>query len=55
MTQNTVHVRASRAAIRQALMQLPAMARAGGPIADAMMTRCGMAILGRIKQAFIVK
>jgi len=52
---NTVHVRASRAAIRQALARLPTVARAGGPVADAMMVRCGVALLGRIKQAFVAK
>lgn len=52
---NTVHVRATHDEIRNALMQAPAVARQGGPIADAMMTRVGMAVLGRIKQAFVVK
>ena len=55
MTHNTIHVRASRAAIRQAIAQTPATACTTGPIANAMMTRCGMALLGRIKQAFVVK
>lgn len=55
MTTNTVHTRASRASIRAAIAQLPSLARAGGPIADAMMTRVGMAALGRIKRAFVVK
>lgn len=55
MTQNTVHVRASRITIRQAITQAPAVARSGDPIAKAMMTRCGLAILGRIKSAFVTK
>lgn len=55
MTTNTTHTRASRDAIRQALADLPAAARRGGPIADAMMTRIGMTALGRIKRAFVVK
>jgi hypothetical protein len=53
--EQTVYVRASRADVRQALRQLPTLARSGGPIADAMMTRCGMALLGRIKTAFVAK
>lgn len=55
MIQNVTHVRASRAAARQALAALPRRALAGGQVADAMMARCGMAALGRIKQAFVVK
>ena len=55
MTHNVVHVRTSHAAVRQVIAQLPAAARAGGPIADAMMMRVGMAILGRIRAAFVVK
>lgn len=55
MIQNTVHVRSTRASLRQVLALLPGAARGGGAEADAMMTRCGLAILGRIKQAFVVK
>lgn len=55
MTENTIHIRATRAQLRQALAQIPAAASGGGATADAMMTRCGMALLGRIKQAFIAK
>lgn len=56
MTTNAVYTSASSdAVIRQALSALPEAARRGGPIADAMMTRAGMALLGRIKQAFIAK
>lgn len=55
MTQNTVHVRATRAAIRRAVVATPAAAHRGGPIADAMMTRVGLAVLARIKRAFVVK
>ena len=51
----TVHVRATAAQIRQAVLQAPGVARNGGPIADAMMTRCGLAILGRIRDAFVIK
>ena len=51
----TVYVRATRESIRRAITQAPVVARAGGPLANAMMTRAGMAILGRIKQAFVVK
>ncbi len=55
MIHSTVHVQASRDAIRAAIAQAPSAARAGGAIANAMMTRCGLAILGRIKQAFVIK
>lgn len=55
MTQNTITVRSTRAALRQAIAAIPKAARAGGNVANAMMVRCGMAILGRIKQAFIEK
>ncbi len=55
MSQNTVTVRSTRAAIRQALATIPSAARQGGAAADAMMVRIGMVLLGRIKQAFIVK
>lgn len=55
MIKNTVHTRASRASTRQLLLQLPVKARAGGEIADAMMRRCALAILGRIRTAFIAK
>ena len=41
--------------MRHVISQVPATARGGGPIADAMMMRCGLAALGRIKQAFVVK
>lgn len=55
MTQNTTYVRATRADIRKALTKIPTAARSGGMIANAMMVRAGMAALGRIRQAFIVK
>ena len=55
MIQNTTHVRANRAEIRHALSRMPALARSGGAVANAMMTRCGMAALGHIKAAFIIK
>ena len=55
MTQNVIYVRASRTAIKQALARLPEIARAGGPEAEAMMMRCGLVLLGHIRQAFIVK
>lgn len=51
----TVHVRAAMADVKDAIRRAPAAARQGGPIADAMMTRCGLAILGRIKTAFVTK
>lgn len=55
MTANTINIRANRATVRQALAQLPAAARADGTTAHAMMVRCGLALLGRIKLAFVAK
>lgn len=50
-----VHVRVSRPAIHGAIAQAPRTLRGGGPVADAVMKRIGLAILGRIRQAFITK
>lgn len=55
MSQYTVTVVSTRAAVRQAIFSIPSAARADGVAAHAMLTRCGLAILGRIKQAFIAK
>jgi hypothetical protein len=55
MTEQVVYVRATRAAVRQAVAAIPATARAGGATADALMVRLGMTALGRIRAAFIVK
>lgn len=55
MTQNTVTVRSTRTAIRNALSSIPNIARSGGAVAHAMMVRVGLATLGRIRRAFIVK
>lgn len=54
-TSKTIYVRAGRADIMRVLSQLSTTACTRGPIADAMMTRCGLAALGRIKEAFVVK
>ena len=55
MAETTIYVRASRAAIRQAIAAIPQTARSGDAIANEMMTRCGMATLRRIKLAFVTK
>lgn len=55
MSQKVTSVRAKRAAVRQALSRLPAALADRGAVQDAMLTRCGLAILGRIKRAFVVK
>ncbi len=55
MTQNVVQTRAKRTSIRDALNGIPKAARGGGSAAQQMMLRVGMALLGRIKQAFIAK
>ncbi len=48
---NTIHTRATNDALRQLLSKLPADARS----ADGILTRVGLAILGRIKRAFVTK
>jgi hypothetical protein len=52
---NTIHVRATRAAIRQALSKVPTEATGGGAAVEAMLMRMGLALLGRIKRAFVAK
>ncbi len=53
MTQTIVHARVSRAAVRQAIARIPQESR--GAAANVILTRCGLAALGRIRQAFITK
>lgn len=55
MTQNVLHLRVPASSVRAAVAILPQEACGGGGLADAMMVRCGMALLGRIKQAFVQK
>lgn len=55
MSHNDVHVRTSRSSVRSAVYQAPAAARAHGPIANEVLVRCGLALLGRIRAAFVVK
>lgn len=55
MISRTIRVRASLAGVQNAIMRAPATSRSGGAVADAMMTRCGLAALGRIKKAFVTK
>lgn len=55
MIEGTTYTRATRADLRQAIARIPQVAMTGGATANAMMTRCGLAALGLIKQAFIVK
>lgn len=54
-TTNTIYVRTTRAKLKQTLALIPSVVTAGGATADAMMTRCGLTALGRIKAAFVVK
>lgn len=51
----TIHVQATREAVRAALLALPAELHAGGPLVDAMMLRVGMTALGHIRRAYITK
>lgn len=55
MATNTVYVQASDYAVRQALQGLPDAAVGGSATAKAMMTRVGMALLSRIRTAFVAK
>ncbi len=55
MISNAVHTRARYNAVRRAITQAQRVARSGSPLADAMMVRCGLVALGRIKWAFVVK
>lgn len=55
MSQETVYVRATADAVRRAITALPKSARAGGPLADAMLRRVGLAVLGRVRRAFVDK
>lgn len=55
----TVYVRAGRAEIAQALAAITHVGHGTSAevnvLAEAMMTRCGLVLLGRIKRAFVVK
>lgn len=55
MTDQTVYVRSTRAALRQIIAGIPAASRMSNTVMNAVMVRCGMAILGRIRTAFITK
>jgi hypothetical protein len=55
VTEVTIHVRASRAAVRAVIARIPEVARGGGATANLMMARTGVALLDRIKAAFLVK
>lgn len=58
MNENTVYVRATRRQLRQVFATIPsaALGQAGArAAANAMMTRLGLTLLGRIKKAFIDK
>lgn len=55
MSETVVYVRTTRAQLRAVLARIPAETRSGSADANALMVRCGLTALGRIKQAFIVK
>lgn len=55
MTTETVHVRASHDSVRMAVGDIPRRGRSGGAEVRAMLERCGLAILGRIHTAFVIK
>ena len=55
MTLNTVTTTATKTDVRRAVARAATSMSRGGAQTDAVMTRVGLAILGRIKQAFIVK
>lgn len=58
MAEHVIYIRATRSDIRRAIAKIPqaAMGAHGAKAAaDALMTRCGLVALGRIKRAFITK
>lgn len=55
MSDQTVYTRAPAAALEQAIAAIPQGLATGGAVADAMMTRIGLAVLARIKKAFVAK
>lgn len=52
---STVHIRARVADLRSALRGIPQGVCGGGPQADAVLVRAGLALLSRIRRAFITK
>ncbi len=55
MSEIVLHLKTTRADIRQALAGIPLLARAGGDVANAMLGDAGNALLRRIKEAFLIK
>ena len=55
MSQTTITVRASRDDVRKAILTLPQEVVISNAAVDDILARCAMVILGRVKQAFIVK
>jgi hypothetical protein len=55
MNETVIYVRAARDEVVKAIQHIPQEALSGSSVADAMMTRCGMTALGRIKRAFVTK
>jgi phage gpG-like protein len=55
MIQTTVQVRATRDDIRREIVNLVSTAKAGGHVADAVMSRVGNAVLKHVSRAFSVK
>lgn len=55
MSETTIHVTATTADILEAVRRIPEVAASGGRAGNAMLRRAGMAALGNICAAFIVK
>lgn len=58
MSEQTVYVAATRAEVREAFTKIPQAAMGGygtRDMADALMVRCGLALLGHIRAAFVAK
>ena len=55
MTLNTIRTKAARLSIHQAVIMATHATRGNSTVARAMLVRCGMVALGRIKTAFIAK
>lgn len=55
MPETTIYVRSSAGSVMQAISMIPQEMMSGGPLANAMMTRLGLAVLSRIHESFVDK
>ena len=55
MPEIVIHTTAPREAVLAVIRSLPQKVLAGGPLMDEALTKCGIALLDHIKEAFVVK